>query len=90
MTLPATVTISAQVMARRVADEVVLLDLASGNYFGLDAVGARAWQLLTEGKGPAEACDMLLAEYEVTRERLEDDIARLLAELRQAGLLAFG
>lgn len=90
MNLPATVTISPQVMARRVADEVVLLDLASGHYFGLDAVGARAWELLVEGRALPQVVDTLADEYEVTREQLEADLARLLEELRAAGLVATG
>ena len=90
MNLPATVTISPQVMARRVADEVVLLDLASGNYFGLDAVGARAWELLAEGRAVPEVLDAIASEYEVTREQLESDLARLLHELGAAGLVVTG
>ena len=35
------VTIPSQVMARTVGDETVILDLAGGTYYGLDAVGAR-------------------------------------------------
>jgi hypothetical protein len=46
MNLNDTFSVSAQVMARRVGNETVLLDLASGTYFGLDPVGARIWQLI--------------------------------------------
>ena len=41
MTLSDKVYISPQAMARTVGDETVILDLASGTYFGLDPVGAR-------------------------------------------------
>ena len=37
-------------LAQELAGETVLLDLASENYFGLDAVGTRVWQLLNEGQ----------------------------------------
>ncbi|MBK9987508.1 MAG: hypothetical protein IPP21_11335 [Betaproteobacteria bacterium] len=40
MNLSDKVTIPTQVMARTVGDETVILDLASGTYFGLDPVGA--------------------------------------------------
>ena len=33
-------------------DETVILDLASGTYYGLDPVGARIWQLMAEGQTP--------------------------------------
>ena len=77
MNLTDKATIPAQVMARQVGAETVILDLASGTYFGLDPVGARVWQLLGEGKTLAEICDTLLDEYEVSREALERDVLDL-------------
>lgn len=90
MSLPSTLTIPAEVMARQVGDEIVILDLASGSYYGLDAVGARAWQLLSEGRKPLEVCDSLLAEFEVTREQLERDLEHLFSELVSKGLATIG
>jgi hypothetical protein len=87
MTLPLRVRIPDGVMARQVADELVILDLTSGNYFGLDAVGARIWHFLAAGKTPAEACEAMLGEYEVDRDRLEGDLERLLRELGGKGLI---
>lgn len=90
MTLPQIVTIRSEVMARQVGDETVILDLASGNYYGLDAVGARVWQLLGEGLAPAAVCDALLGEYATTREELEKDVERLVRELGEKGLVTLG
>lgn len=81
-------SIPPQVMTRTVGDEVVILDLATGTYFGLDPVGARIWELMGEGKTLAEVCEQMLAEYEVSREELERDILRLADELAQQGLIA--
>ncbi|MBK7991642.1 MAG: PqqD family protein [Comamonadaceae bacterium] len=75
-------------MARTVGDETVILDLASGTYYGLDPVGARMWQLMSEGQPLAAICNLLLDEYEVTREALEGDILRLTEELRAKGLVS--
>lgn len=87
MNLSDKVSIPPQVMARTVGDETVILDLASGTYFGLDPVGARIWELLGEGKTFAEICDQMLDEYEVTREELERDTLRLAQELAEQGLI---
>ena len=35
-------------------DETMLLDLASGKYFSLNAVGGRFWQLIDSGQSPAQ------------------------------------
>jgi hypothetical protein len=87
MNLSDKVTIPTQVMARTVGDETVILDLASGTYYGLDPVGARMWQLMAEGQTLASICEVMLNEYEVTREALESDILRLTEELRAKGLV---
>ena len=74
-------TIPSQVMARQVGDETVILDLAGGTYYGLDAVGARVWQLIGEGKTLGEICDTLLDEYDVARDTLERDVLDLAEKL---------
>jgi len=83
-------TIPAQVMARQVGDETVILDLGSGTYFGLDPVGARIWQLIGEGKTLAEICDTMLDEYEVTRDDLERDVVELADKLLEQKLIGIG
>ena len=75
------------VMVRQLGEECVMLDLASGTYFGLDAIGARVWQLLGEGRSVAEAAAAIADEYEVERGRAEADVRRLVKELADNGLL---
>jgi hypothetical protein len=87
MKLTGKVVIPTQVMARQVGDETVILELASGTYFGLDPVGARVWQLLGKGRTLAEICETMLEEYEVEREQLETDVLRLTGELLERGLV---
>jgi hypothetical protein len=84
------ITISKDVLAQELDGETVLLDLASESFFGLDAVSTRIWQLLQEGAGEVAIVDTLLAEYEVEREVLEQDIAELLRRLAEAGLITLG
>jgi len=83
-------TIPAQVMARQVGDETVILDLGSGTYFGLDPVGARIWQLIGEGKTLGEICDTMLDEYDVSREALERDVVELADKLLEQKLISIG
>jgi hypothetical protein len=40
-------TVSADVITRRLDEELILLDLDSENYFGLDEVGTRMWEVLS-------------------------------------------
>ncbi|WP_191621160.1 PqqD family protein [Marinihelvus fidelis] len=70
-----------------VHDELVILDLAEGEYYGLDPVGARFWALLETGVTVAEALDSLFDVFDVGRQQLEADIARLLEDLTAKALL---
>jgi len=81
-------TISPNAVTRQVGDETVILHLGSGTYFGLDAVGARIWQLMGEGKSLDEICDVVLDEYEVSREDLERDITSLIKDLLAQDLVS--
>jgi hypothetical protein len=77
-------------MARQVGSETVILDLASGLYFGLDEVGTRVWELLGTGRSVAAVCDELHAEYDAPIERLRHDVDALVADLQGRGLLVPG
>lgn len=87
MALAAKLTISDDVVARQVGGETMLLDLASGTYFGLNAVGGRFWQLVESEVSPQEARDTILAEYEVAAEELDRDLAELVDQLASNGLV---
>ncbi len=78
------------VLVQPVSEEAVLLDLASGVYFGLNPSGARFWTLLGElGTGEA-AVRAMIAEFEVSAETLRTDMRRLLQDLLERGLVTLG
>jgi hypothetical protein len=81
-------TISDQAIANRVGDEMVVLHLANGTYFGLDPVGALLWEGLTSGNLPSEVCDKILGSFEVDRDTAEDDLRSFLSELAESDLIA--
>jgi len=81
MTLDYALDITPNVIARQVGDEIVLLDLDNGTYFGLDPVGARIWELISQGRTLAAVCEVIVDEYDVTREIIEQDLLKLVADL---------
>jgi len=87
MNLNQTITLSPEVISQEVSGETVLLDLESENYFGLDEVGTRIWQLLKETSDLRAVYSTLLEEYEVEEERLQTDLAALLTEIAGLGLI---
>ena len=75
------------VVCRDLAGESVLLNLSTGTYFGLDAVGTRLWHLLAEHSSTVLAIETLLAEYDVDALRLQKDVEALIDQLLAKGLL---
>lgn len=70
-----------------VDDEMVILNVETGVYYGLKQVGARVWSLLQEPRRVRFVRDRLVQEYEVSAERCEDDLRKLLQELECEGLV---
>ena len=88
MNLNQTITLSPEVISQEVSGETVLLDLDSENYFGLDEVGTRIWQLIKETSDLQAIYKTLLEEYEVEEERLQTDLELLLGEISTLGLVS--
>jgi hypothetical protein len=80
-------TVHPSVICRELSGETVLLNLESGIYYGLDAVGTRVWQLLIEGRTLAGICETMVEEYDVAPDVLRADVVRLVGELRDRGIV---
>ena len=87
MNLNQSITVSPDVISQPVSGETVLLDLVSENYFGLDEVGTRIWELIVERGDLQAVYDTLLSEYEVSEERLREDLFSLVEEIAKLGLV---
>ena len=81
------VSVPDDVLMRELDGESVILDLASENYYGLDDIGTRMWQLLISSSTVQEAYDSLLLEYDVEPKRLQQDMQELITQLVESGLL---
>jgi hypothetical protein len=79
--------VPADVLVQELRGESVLLNVRSGQYFGLDEVGTRMWAVLTTAGSMRAACDALADEYDVERRRLEGDLRALVEKLLANGLL---
>ena len=75
-------------LSTTLGDEVVILGLNDEVYYGLDGAGARMWNLLETPRTIGELVDLLSAEFDVTRDRLESDLQALVDALLEKGLVA--
>lgn len=81
------VVVAPTVLAKRVGAETVLLNQADERYYGLDEVATIMWEALLEAPTVGQACERLLAEYEVDPERLRSDVAQFVEQLLEHGLV---
>lgn len=77
----------AQVVAADLDDEVILLDLRSKQYYGLNETGARIWQLIQEGSSLSAIGAALADEYDVSPDDAREAVIELCGDLLAANLV---
>ena len=68
-------------------EELILLDLTTQEYFGLNPVGASMWKTLMEYPEVNEACARMSTLYDATPARIKQDMEVLVEALLAKGLL---
>ena len=86
MVLGQKVIFTESVFAQLVDDEMVLLDMESENYFGLDEVGTSIWNAMQENETLEEVFAVLLEQYDVGEEMLKNDLLNFVTKLVDNGL----
>ncbi|PYR95022.1 MAG: PqqD family protein [Acidobacteria bacterium] len=79
--------LSPDVVFRDLEGEAVILDLASGRYFGLNAVGTRIWTLLDAGMPIERIVQTLAEEYDADAAQIDRDVKALIENLSSRGLI---
>ena len=78
------------VLAQAAGETVILLTPDSGEYFTLNEVGGRIWELADGSRTAAEIAGMLVDEYDAPPEEIQADMFELLSELAEERLLSDG
>jgi len=71
-----------EVIQSRVGDEVVMLDVESGYYFGLNSVASVIWDMMKEKIELNTLVENLMKEFDVDRATCELDTLELLDEMK--------
>jgi len=87
LSLESTVSISPSQASSELLGEIVILELNSGVYYGLNETGSLIWNLLLSGKTLTEIQESILAEYELEPEQCTQYILKLVKQLADKGLL---
>ena len=87
LTLDTSVLVPEAVIAREVDGETVLLNLDTGMYFGLDAVGTDLWRALQANGSLHDALASLEEQYDGDNAVMRADLLQLVSQMLEKGLL---
>ena len=76
-----------RVVWRRGDEGVVVLNPNDGQYFSLDDVGGRIWELCEGDRSISEIADVLAEEYDADAAVIQADALELLQDLKGEGLV---
>lgn len=74
-------------MSAKVGEELVMMNVAKGNYLGLSAIGARIFELLEAPRDLDGLCARLQSEFEVTPAQCRAEVEAFLAQLAEHGVV---
>jgi hypothetical protein len=79
--------LDSDVVWRDLDGEVVILNLATGNYYGLEGAANAMWQLLVEHGSTEKVIEIMTREYDVDVARLQQDLDALVQDLVRRSIL---
>jgi hypothetical protein len=68
-------------------EEMVMMSVDAGRYYGLNAVGSRIWELLDAPRSASQICHQILEEFDVDATTCEAEVRRFLGELLDHGII---
>ncbi len=75
-------------LAATVDQEVVILSVERGSYYGLDDIGSEIWQRLANAVRVDALCASLAEKYDADQATIERDVLHLLEKLSAEGLIS--
>lgn len=68
-------------------DTIVMMDVDEGQYYELDPIAARIWELIEDGSTVGEICDALAEQYEVDPQECQQDTLEFLQTATERGIV---
>ncbi|PWQ92596.1 PqqD family peptide modification chaperone [Leucothrix pacifica] len=68
--------------------ETVMMDMESGNYFGVNSVGSHIWEALEDENHVAAIIETVNSQFEVgTEDTVQDDVLAFLSDMVEQKLV---
>jgi len=69
------------------AEELVMMSIEAGRYYGVNAVGARIWELLETPQTIQQLCTQICAEFDVDAQTCQTAILDFARDLIENGVV---
>lgn len=69
--------------------EKVMMNLDKGQYFMMNSVGSRIWEIINEPISVRDIICILVDEYDITSDECEKNLKTFVKELWEAELISF-
>jgi hypothetical protein len=79
--------LDADIVWRELEGEVVILNLATGFYYGLEGAGNDMWRLLVEHGSTEKVLEVMASDYDVDTDQLACDLHALVADLARKSIV---
>lgn len=70
--------------------EVAMMSIENGEYYVLDEVASRTWELIEKPVKVADLCAKLTDEYDVDADSCQNDVLAFLEQMNKKGLIDVG
>jgi len=79
-----------KVLARKTSDDLIVLNLNTGQYYALDEVGWSVWELCDGTRSVSDVISAICDEYDAPAETIKTDVLKVLGDLIDEELLEDG
>lgn len=76
-----------EIIQSKIADEVVMLDVESGFYFGLNSVGSIIWNHLEKPITFDELIASLIGQFDIDKETCQKDTMEFIVQLLEKNII---
>lgn len=82
-----TITRNLDIDATDLEGEVVMMNLDKGQYFMMNQVGSRIWEIIKEPSTVNNIINTLLGEFQVEKHQCKENVVEFLGKLKNADLI---
>lgn len=88
MTLNSKIIRNSDIDATDLDGEVVMMNLEKGQYFMMNQVGSRIWEIIKEPSTVNNIINTLLGEFQVEKNQCKENVVEFLGKLKNADLIS--